>query len=82
MSALSDATLAAVEVLDEVLRKHDEEEHDGEACWDERVNVVAFIAHQLGLRFETNKELAVFAQAFNARLRDYQAIHAEHAHDD
>lgn len=78
MSDVADATRAVVDALDEALRKHDEAEHDGEPCWDERVNVLAFIAHSVGLGFDTNRELALFAQAFNARLLDYRAIHTEH----
>ena len=59
-----------------VLRLHDQAEHDGEVCSDERTNMLAYIAHRIGM---VPSEEAV--RDVLERARDYQAIHDEY-HDD
>ena len=33
-----------------VTEQHEKETHDGKACWPERCNIVAWIAHSLGVQ--------------------------------
>ena len=42
MAAVRDAVLAA-------LFEHERDRHGGEPCWGQRVSVVAYLAHSLGL---------------------------------
>lgn len=40
------------------VRKHEQEAHDGEPCASNRVSVVAFVAHVVGLRAEAAGSIA------------------------
>lgn len=60
--------------VNEWMAEHDERVHGGEPCHDERGNILAYVCHRMGYSRETL--LVMFD-----RLKDYDAIHAEHDHE-
>ena len=34
----------------ELVREHEEDAHDGEPCWEERLGMLAYIGHAIGVR--------------------------------
>jgi hypothetical protein len=54
---------------EELLQRHEREAHDGEPCLLERVNMVAFLAHRLGVR--SVQGMAMVA----GRLSEYEEHH-------
>lgn len=43
---------------------HENTEHQGEACWDERYNLLAFLAHALGITVSQLSKIEPFLQAY------------------
>lgn len=62
---------ALVGACEDFLRPHEQEEHDGEICYVERANLLAFLAHRLGVRDRTSVELMI------ERLIEYEQMHVE-----
>jgi hypothetical protein len=56
------------------LAAHERDQHGGETCDTERVNLLAWLAHCLGLDLADDARL----EEFRRRLGDYDAIHREH----
>lgn len=59
-----------------LVKEHEARCHDGERCPDETVNILAFLAHALGIHISDTSDEAV--REFAQRVADYGAIHAEH----
>lgn len=64
---------AAAVISDSVLmfmRLHEEQDHGGLPCWDERCNVIAFLCHRTGIKSD---QVAFIAE----RLKEYELQHEE-----
>jgi hypothetical protein len=67
--------------LSNLVAIHEREEHDGERCQDEAVNLIAYLSHRIGLHFDRDDPEAMEAfRLLVGRSRDYRAIHTEHEH--
>ena len=73
----SDARRIADAVL-VLLREHEEDAHDGEPCWEQRIGMLAYLAHSMGVR-----ALPETVLAFGAMLADYETNcpNLGHPHD-
>ncbi len=74
MSWLQDAALKLGDDMNALLSRHEAERHDGEGCLPQTLNLIAYLMHRAGVPAD---EPAIFAEIL-VRLRDYQAVHAEH----
>lgn len=63
-----------VEIATEMYERHEREDHGGERCQENRVGIVAFLAHRIGVRDR------VSAVMFLEALAGYEEGHAEHEH--
>lgn len=61
-----------------LVQDHERRHHDGERCEVETINVLAFIAHALGIHISPDAADDDAVRAFVARVRDYSANHEEH----
>jgi hypothetical protein len=57
---IADATWALV-------AEHEEDAHDGEPCWEERIGMLAYVAHSIGVLATPETVLM-----FGALLADYE----------
>lgn len=64
----------------ELVKDHEAREHGGERCQTEPANLLAFIAHALGVHISPDAGEAAI-RMFVERVRDYNAVHEEHEHD-
>jgi hypothetical protein len=55
----------------EVTKQHEDESQGGAPCWPERCNVVAWIAHSLGVQSDEHLRFTVHA------IHDYRESHQE-----
>ncbi len=60
----------------ELLQDHERRQHDGERCPRETFNLLAFLAHKIGVQDFGDTEEAIREWAMH--VRDYQAVHEEH----
>jgi hypothetical protein len=64
-----------------LVAEHEEDAHDGEPCWEERLGMLAYIGHSIGVR-ATPEAALMFAEL----LADYEAscpnIGVPHSPDD
>jgi len=51
LDELTDKMGILASALEGIMQVHEKEQHDGEYCWDERANIIAFLAHRLGVSF-------------------------------
>lgn len=71
--------------LEKMAEKHEATNHDGEVCASERVNMIAYIAYRLGMdpppksEEEEHEGFLDMLDCFVDRVRDYVAVHEEHA---
>lgn len=62
------------------MKLHEEDDHGGLPCWDERMNFISFICHRVGIKSDQ-------ASFIVDRLREYELRHDEncpagtHTHD-
>lgn len=59
------------------VQDHERRQHGGERCQTEAVNMLAWLAHKLGL-YVPSPVSDEWVRAFAERLTDYQAVHHEH----
>lgn len=52
---------------------HEKSEHNGQPCFNERVNSIAWLAHALGLTVDNLQQLGEL-------LSDYERTHHQHDH--
>lgn len=69
----------AADRINVALKHHEAEDHGGERCHDERVNVLAYLLHRMGGPSD-EATWRRFLEDFVRRVRDYQATHEEHDH--
>lgn len=67
----------AVNELEALIAEHEQAEHGGEACLDERTGMVAFLAHVLGLRVEHLRQVGY---ALSRYQEEHDRLHGEHEH--
>lgn len=60
----------------ELIREHEQRQHGGERCLSETINLLAYLAHAVGVVVDDSSEENV--KAFICRVRDYGAVHKEH----
>lgn len=67
----------AVEDLNNVLAEHERRDHGGEPCMDERMNMVAWVAHRLGWAPRMAPHTVDDMLVLSARIEAYRKLHNE-----